>query len=337
MSNPSSSFGSQHTSKVDKAALARRLQRFETQFEEIQKKLIINGISPIYSHDDGTTRLVDWSNFPHSVTLNGASLPPERVDRKTIQVENMISHVRRMINCGKERGIERMRIVDFCGGTASLSLALAFIFPQHEFVCLDCKEASLLIAIDRAKKSKLQNVRIIDTRIEDYAESFHIGVALHACGHLSDMVLEMCIEQKAFFAIAPCCIGKISSVRQMPMSVPFQELMDTNDFHCLIKAADFGHSDLNCYSEKDKRRRICKSFIEWDRLMYAKEKGYSSVHLLVMSPRYASVKNDILVGMPSISSHLVDPLPALPDSMYDAVNESLESFLFCRDCSSKPE
>ena len=62
-----------------------------------------------------------------------------------------------------------------------------------------------------------------------------------------------------------------------------------------MRAADFGHSnsvDLTSSTERD--RRLCKSFIEEDRRLYATQFGYSA-HLVQM-PAYSSPKNDIIIG-----------------------------------------
>ena len=37
---------------------------------------------------------------------------------------------------------------------------------------------------------KITNVRIVEGRIEEFNESFDVGIALHACGAASDIVLQ---------------------------------------------------------------------------------------------------------------------------------------------------
>ena len=38
-----------------------------------------------------------------------------------------------------------------------------------------------------------------------------LGLALHACGALSDLVLDYCIKHHAAYLLVPCCLGAISN------------------------------------------------------------------------------------------------------------------------------
>lgn len=64
------------------------------------------------------------------------------------------------------------------------------------------------------------------------------------------------------------------------------------------RAADFGHRDYVDYDERQRRRRIAKCFIEYDRQLRSQEMAYST-HSSVMTPRTASPKNDVLAGWPT--------------------------------------
>ena len=73
----------------------------------------------------------------------------------------------------------------------------------------------------------------------------------------------------------------------------------------MAKAADFGHGGFDkgrgltrSSTEKVKwadERRAAKSIIEWDRGMFARERGYR-VYLSRMEPPSCTPKNDMLVG-----------------------------------------
>ena len=60
----------------------------------------------------------------------------------------------------------------------------------------------------RAAKAGLTNVRVVTSTIDEWNEPFDIGIALHACGELTDMTMDQCIKARAGFVLAPCCIGE---------------------------------------------------------------------------------------------------------------------------------
>ena len=59
--------------------------------------------------------------------------------------------------------------------------------------------------------------------LAEYAEPFELGVALHACGTASDLVLEACVRAGARFAVCPCCTGKLSDERRDVRARPAQD------------------------------------------------------------------------------------------------------------------
>ena len=44
---------------------------------------------------------------------------------------------------------------------------------------------------------------------------FNVGVALHACGVATDMVLRHCMEANSSFVISPCCYGRIKNTHSI--------------------------------------------------------------------------------------------------------------------------
>lgn len=46
-------------------------------------------------------------------------------------------------------------------------------------------------------------------RIEDYTEPFDTCVALHACGHATDLALMQALRWRAGYVVSPCCVGKL--------------------------------------------------------------------------------------------------------------------------------
>lgn len=190
-----------------------------------------------------------------------------------------------------------LRIVEFCAGSGFVILPLAALYPDFEFVLVDRKGPSLLIGKQRIRDANLKNVTIIQGNIEDFNSEFDVGVSLHACGSATDTTIEKCIKQRASLLCCSCCIGKITSTRSRFLSSSMAAAADEVDFKHTVRAADFGHQDIELYSDIDIMRRICKSYIELDRQMHLSENGYNS-RLVVMTPKSCSPKNDMIIGWP---------------------------------------
>lgn len=278
--------------------------------ESLVAKLLKAGIDlPRYSSmvalpDDDVVVDLDWTKIPVAATLRGAALPADRVARKQLQVENMVMFTRRLIRLHSARdgkGKNPLRIVEFCAGSASVSLPLACLYPEHTFIAVDNKKESLEMARRRAEDSSVEdNFIVLNASIDDFDQEFDIGVALHACGGLSDVVIDKAMAAHASFLICSCCVGKVAARRQVPSSLVFKDALDGSGEYCaLIKAADFGHSDLQSYNETERQRRLCKLFVEKDRLLAVDEKDPSgwNTFLSIMCGGETSVKNDLLVGI----------------------------------------
>lgn len=243
---------------------------------------------------------INWSELPHSVRPAGGNLPTDRCWRKIIQVQNMIDLIELLIvHCLKSKidANNKIVFVEFCAGSGYLALPLAVLFPHVDFILVDLKEKSLDIAAIRIQNAALRNVRLMNCSINDFDEDFHIGVALHACGSATDETIQKCISQRAAFVVCSCCIGKIYHSRSSPRSQVFQTNLCETSYRNLIKAADFGHSELANYSAINRHRRICKCYMEEDRRLKCIECDYRC-EMLLMQPPEASPKNDMLIGWP---------------------------------------
>jgi len=319
--------------KEARRELARRVGRAQPQFIAVEAMLRDKGIVPEYWElNESGSQVADgcafqlhleWSTFPEAATLQGASLPADRIERKTLQIENMIWHarilIRQLLTRSNVAQRSALHIVDFCGGSGSISLPLAVLYPEHRFTMVDCKSASVDMARERAASAGVSNLRIVEQKIEDFAEPFDLGLALHACGSATDLVLQACLRTSAAFVLCSCCVGKVTFSRNSPLSQQLQPLLTTAEFCSLIKAADFGHADFAGYSSQERQRRYCKSLIEEDRLLFAKERGYC-VQLHLMRGGFSSVKCDVLTGSPN------EDLTA--DCLFRRTKLSLETFLF---------
>jgi hypothetical protein len=295
-----------------------------------------------------------WVGLPYECTPAGGNVPASRVPRKMQQVESLvrpcIALIRQCLHMKADIGDQSpIVVVEFCAGSGFVALPLAAMFPTVHFVLVDAKAKSIEIGRRRVEGANLRNVDVVEGWIEEYCEPFDIGIALHACGAASDVTMEKCYESNAGFVVCPCCVGKINHDTQQPRSAAIKSAIssDSSDvvrsvtvsdgdvsrmkrtvagheakkslghtsWTRLLGAADFGHSDISFFIDKDdngqeacntrnrekaranKQRRVCKSIVEWDRCLLALERNYDA-NLLLMTPRTASPKNDIIVAWP---------------------------------------
>ncbi|GMF33738.1 unnamed protein product [Phytophthora lilii] len=158
----------------------------------------------------------------------------------------------------------------------------------------------ILRLVERIAAAQLTNVEIFCGFIDDYHKPFDVGIALHACGEATDMVMQKCLAERAAYVLAPCCVGKIKlSELAYPRSATLAAELSRTEYEVLAKAADFGHSSSAAVAHTDinRRRRRCKTLLESDRNMRAEEAQYDTF-MFVMHPPTATPKNDILVGIP---------------------------------------
>ena len=153
--------------------------------------------------------LCDWDAMPPALDVahpEGGAVPADRGARKRQQLLNVALFVAPALRLNP-----RARVVDFGAGGGHQTLILARAFPEATFALVDLKRRSLDVAERRVQRAGLANVRVVHGRIEDFREDFDVGVALHACGGASDAALARCVEKKATFVVAPCCVGKIAT------------------------------------------------------------------------------------------------------------------------------
>ena len=158
---------------------------------------------------------VDWNSFPADadpVTRIGVLKKNAKARglRKRKQVEQIYDLLRSRDLLGVA-GERRKKIVDFGCGTGNLLLALAHLFPEHDFVGVDLKHTSIRLLNERIQEAQLTNVRAELSLIESFDEEFDVALALHVCGNATDAVLSACVERGKSFVCVPCCVGKIQA------------------------------------------------------------------------------------------------------------------------------
>lgn len=241
------------------------------------------------------TNRINWSTVPYQALPEGGQLPEKRLQRKKEQLECLAESVLNIANPGD-------RIIDFCCGAGHLGILLAYLLPECQIILLENKEESLMRARERVDLLQLGNVRLCQSNLDYMIGRFDIGCSLHACGVATDIVLSLCINQKANFVCCPCCYGGIHPIPhiQYPRSVTYRIRggISDSDYMHIAHCSDQAH-DVNkgmCNVEKSEQGQFCMDVVDTDRKLMAEEYGYN-VSLTRLIPEDCTPKNRLLVGV----------------------------------------
>jgi hypothetical protein len=179
-------------------------------FQLAMDKLRAAGLQPRYVELRGAVRPLPWATLPAAVSPAGGHVPESRLPRKVMQVENMVSVGLELCRAALSArppaapgsatatatatagtGASRLAVVEFCAGSGYVALPLGCMAPEVSVCLVDMKAPSLCIGERRIAGSGLggrASCRLM--RIEDWAEPFQLGVALHACGAATDVSLQ---------------------------------------------------------------------------------------------------------------------------------------------------
>ncbi|XP_045774798.1 glutathione S-transferase C-terminal domain-containing protein homolog [Maniola jurtina] len=230
----------------------------------------------------------DWNVIPDGANPAAGHLPDERVIRKSKQLENLCLAVLSMAKEGDH-------IVDFCCGSGHLGILIAYLLPKCTVILLENKEQSLSRGKERVQQMGLQNVYFFQCNLDFFIGKFDIGIALHACGIASDLVLDKCLEANAKFVICPCCYGSLHATDRLvyPRSSVFKNL-SIDQYLCIGHTADQTHQE----HPLSVRGARCMAIIDSDRARLAQKFGYK-VTLSRLKPLSCTPKNNLLIGVPS--------------------------------------
>lgn len=248
----------------------------------------------------GKRLTIDWSSafgMPEA-----GDLPQSRLDRKQQQLKSMAQQVIYLARPGDV-------IVDFCSGSGHLGLLVASMLPSCQVVLLENKAESLDRAKARAKETHLSNLVFLQTNLDYFRGHFDIGLSLHACGVATDIVMWLCIEQKAHFVCCPCCYGAVLDMPHItyPRSEFFRQPLRRGDedatrltagqYFCIAHGSDQSHAEgtANTIKEKRDQGQLCMDIIDYDRRRYAEEQGYQ-VTATKLEPVDCTQKNRLLIG-----------------------------------------
>nr|CAI5864733.1 unnamed protein product [Callosobruchus analis] len=146
-----------------------------------------------------------WSKIPLAANPNSGALPEKRANRKCEQLENLAKAVMKLAED------KQFTIVDFCSGSGHVGILIAVLLPQCQVVLVENKEQSLSRARERIIELGLRNVTIVQSNLDYFSGSFDIGIALHACGVATDLVIDKCLLSNAHFVVCPCCYGGVKN------------------------------------------------------------------------------------------------------------------------------
>lgn len=260
----------------------------------ILEKLSDKNIKPLFEsgyHFEPIT----WHEYPVEVNPVEGELNSDRAHRKRLQIDNLVSHVLTLLKSGD-------KLVDFCAGGGHLGIVIAYLRRDVHVVLLENKEESIERALKRIEKLGLENVSLRLSNLEYFDGKFDVGVALHACGSATDLVLSKCIKYNASFVICPCCYGGILASPEL--AYPKSQLYNTcglseDNFVVLSHSADQTSTDFGCeYSLQGKHSML---LVDHDRTLHAEETGRYKTQIFSMIPETCSPKNNIIVGRSLIS------------------------------------
>lgn len=253
-------------------------------------KLMEKGIEAMFSPHPCPSWTLDWNSLPAAVSPKEGKMSTDRALRKQQQLNNLVYMVLNQAKPGD-------KIVDFCSGGGHVGIVLAHMLPSCQVILIENKELSLIRAKKRSDELGLSNIWFIQANMEYFTGMFNIGVALHACGVATDMVIEHCIQTRASFITCPCCYGFIQNTSKFnfPKSEKFKKTLTYKEHMILCRFADQTAVQL-----PPQRRLIgkqCMCLVDMDRATAAEEHSYS-VQVISMEPESCSPKNNMIVGVP---------------------------------------
>ncbi|KAF3852556.1 hypothetical protein F7725_005911 [Dissostichus mawsoni] len=253
-------------------------------------KLKENGIEAIYAPHPCPAWTLPWDSLPEAINPTEGKMSNIRAVRKRQQLNNLVAMVTEIARPG-------YTVVDFCSGTGHLGIVVAHTLPDCQVILIENKEESLVRAQRRGAELGLKNIGFIQANLDYFTGPFEIGVALHACGVATDMVMEHCIKAGAAFVISPCCYGFIQNAIKFsfPKSKRFQETLTSKEHMILCRFAD--QTAVQLHPERRLVGKQCMGLVDLDRSWAAEAHGYS-LQVMTMEPDSCSPKNNMLLGKP---------------------------------------
>ncbi|KAI1887505.1 hypothetical protein AGOR_G00191010 [Albula goreensis] len=250
-------------------------------------KLKEGGIMPVFSPHPCPSWTLDWETLPAAVNPTEGKMSDVRAVRKQQQLNNLVAMVTRLACSGD-------MVVDFCSGGGHVGIALAHTLPKCQVLLIENKEESLVRAESRCTELGLGNVGFIQTNLDYFTGPFQIGVALHACGVATDMVMDHCVRAGAAFVVSPCCYGFIQNTVKFtfPRSKKFLDTLSYKEHMILCRFAD--QTAVQLPPERRLIGKQCMGLVDLDRSWRAEAHGLQ-LHLTSNTQKLSLVTVSLVI------------------------------------------
>ena len=182
---------------------------------------------------------------------------------------------------------EPITVVDFCSGGGHVGVALAYLLPKCRIYLIENKSESLFKARERVQLLGLRNVWFYQCNLDQFSGKFDLGVALHACGGATDLVIEKCLGANASIVAVPCCYGSIGN--KEPNHCTWKTVLDEYE--------DLSYEELCRLADRNENPEgdFCMECVDTDRAHRIREDGYE-VELTKLQPLKCTPKNNMIVA-----------------------------------------
>lgn len=219
--------------------------------------------------------------------------------KKRPQLAWMGEQIQQVLQSHPDYGLRRLRILDIGGGKGSLAHYLGQSMEDHVQVhVVDICEGAVANGANKAERLNLP----VDFSLADASQALNVTadvvVALHACGHLSDVALAHALQRQAGFVIVPCCFNSNPQL-QIPIdshsqrSVPEWLGIPSEDWSALKRLAEI-QGDISLANEAIST--ICAVRAEAVRSTFDSNHSLESLISIKRFPVEFSTRNTVLVG-----------------------------------------
>ena len=273
------------------------------------------------SAPEGAVADTFWGRVPSGLDPSDGELDAGRSARKRQQLGSMVAYVLPLMLPGDV-------CVDFGAGSGHLGLLVAWLRPDCHVVLVERKEYSAIYGLRRIAEMQITNCEFFCGGIEEFGElpsrkeadssptaparfggRVDVGVAMHACGLLTDLSVDLCVQRGAKFALCPCCYGQVGASVARPRSSLFQRHFGLEEFRDLASAADFtvraGEWDFTA-TQSFATAKQCMTVVDCDRLESVAEALCSRpggaawlVMLGTLRPWSCTPKNNVILCGPA--------------------------------------
>lgn len=215
--------------------LPREILDAMEKYNFISEKYPVTAIHVERSHQEQPNQASAVSSLP----VKTIRMPESRWEtKKRPQIEWMTQQVQRVLLSHPDFGKRRLRILDIGGGKGLLAHHLARYIDNVQIHVVDICEGAVangLRKAERTAKTSKSNQSDVKFHMADASSGPDLAgveadvvVALHACGHLTDVALAHAVQRRAGFVIAPCCFN---SNRQLTLPTRSGDKLLVHEWH----------------------------------------------------------------------------------------------------------